>query len=150
MSNSFQANLGRVFYGSGSIVNRTGSSTFDLRPHRPVRLFTDDGSHTPVFGGRSPAIRRTVRIRRHGSHLSSLDSDGSGTLGSGNWPKLGWSSPQDPFRQSTYKFIHAVKVNRMAFTVSYFGFDRHVHSTPPRSPFPYFLPPMLPYQPKYV
>lgn len=122
VSNGFQANLGRVVYGSGSLFKRMGSYKFDLRPQRPLRLFTDDASHTPICGGRSPAVRRTVRIRRHGSHLSSLEFDSSGTLGGsgGNWPKLGWSTPHDPFRQSTYKFIHAVKVNRMAFTVSYF------------------------------
>uniref|UniRef100_A0A0R3TFE3 PI3K/PI4K domain-containing protein n=1 Tax=Rodentolepis nana TaxID=102285 RepID=A0A0R3TFE3_RODNA len=119
VSNGFQANLGRVVYGSGSLFQRMGSSVFDLRPQRSMRLFADDKSHTPLCGGRSPAVRRTVRIRRHGSHLSSLESDSSGSLGgggSGNWPRLGWSTPQDPFRQSRYKFIHAVKVNRMAFT----------------------------------
>ncbi|VUZ48476.1 unnamed protein product, partial [Hymenolepis diminuta] len=81
VSNGFQANLGRVVYGSGSLFKRMGSCTFDLRPQRPLRLFTDDATHTPICGGRSPAVRRTVRIRRHGSHLSSLEFDGSGTLG---------------------------------------------------------------------
>ncbi|KAM3175882.1 hypothetical protein ACTXT7_007639 [Hymenolepis weldensis] len=123
VSNGFQANLGRVVYGSGSLFQRMGSCTFDLRPQRSLRLFTDDVSHTPICGGRSPSVRRPVRIRRHGSPLSSLEFDSSGTFGGsgGNWPKLGWSTPHDPFRQSNYKFIHAVKVNRMAFTES--GFE---------------------------
>lgn len=116
VGNSFQANFGRVVFGSGSLVHRTGNTRLDLKPQRPQRLQTDDGNHMPLFtGGRSPAVRRTVHIRRHGSHLSSLESD----LGS-TWPKLGWSAPPDPFRQSSYKFLHAVKVNRMAFVVSFF------------------------------
>ncbi|KAL5103470.1 Kalirin [Taenia crassiceps] len=111
VGNGFQANFGRVVFGSGSLVHRTGNTRFDLKPQRPQRLQTDDGNHMPLFaGGRSPAIRRTVHIRRHGSHLSSLESD----LGS-TWPKLGGSAPSDPFRQSSYKFLHAIKVNRMAF-----------------------------------
>lgn len=118
VSNGFQANLGRVIYGSGSLVCRSGNSTFGTNLQRPQRLCADDGSQTPTHGGRSPAIRRTVRIGRHGSHLGSLESDSSTfSGGGGNWPKLGWSAQQDPFRQSSYKFIHAIKVNRMAFAV---------------------------------
>ncbi|KAM7541647.1 hypothetical protein Aperf_G00000019770 [Anoplocephala perfoliata] len=108
-SDGFQANLGRVVHGSGSLIYRTGNSTFNANLQRPHRLYTDDTYHPPVYGGRSPAIRRTIRVRRHGSHLGSLESDSGG-----NWPKLGWSAQQDPFRQSSYKFIHAIKVNRMA------------------------------------
>eukprot|EP00108_Taenia_solium_P010800 TsM_001147500 transcript=TsM_001147500 gene=TsM_001147500 len=116
VGNSFQANFGRLVFGSGSLVHRAGNMRLDLKPQRPQKLQTDDGNHTLLFaGGRSPAVRRTVHIRRHGSHLSSLETD----LGS-TWPRLGWSAPSDPFRQSPYKFLHAVKVNRMAFVVSYF------------------------------
>ncbi|KAH9279664.1 hypothetical protein ECG_07509 [Echinococcus granulosus] len=111
VGNSFQANFGRVSFGSGSLVHRTANLRFDVKPQRPQRLQTDDGSHTLLFaGGRSPVTRRAVHIRRHGSHLGSVESDFGST-----WPKLGWSAPPDPFRQSSYKFLQAVKVNRMAF-----------------------------------
>ncbi|VDL57661.1 unnamed protein product [Hymenolepis diminuta] len=62
-------------------------------------------------GGRSPAVRRTVRIRRHGSHLSSLEFDGSGTFpgSGGNWPKLGWSTPCEPKCTSSSAFKGSVE-----------------------------------------
>ncbi|CDS36762.1 DH domain containing protein [Echinococcus multilocularis] len=113
VGNTFQANFGRVIFGSGSLVHRTANLRFDAKPQRPQRLQTDEGGHTLLFaGGRSPAIRRAAHIRRHGSHLGSVECDFGST-----WPKLGWSAPPHPFRQSSYKFLHAVKVNRMAIVL---------------------------------
>ena len=113
--NNFHSNFGCVIYGSGSLVNQR----LDQKFQRPSRLKPEEGYHPlPMPGGRSPGIRRPVHIRRHGSHLGSVDSDISGSSGTTS-TKSGWSTTPDPFRQSAYKFIHAVRVNRMAFAVSF-------------------------------
>ncbi len=127
--NSFPANFGRVLHGSGSHAHRLEStnSEGDYQRRRPLvttSMSDEDSSifsvnhasshsYSGVVGGRSPGLRRTMNIRRHGSHLSSLDAEGGAV-----WPKFSWSSQHDPFRQSSYKFLHSVKVNRMTYMVS--------------------------------
>ena len=110
---NFHSNFGRVFHGSASLVNQTDKKPFGLTTVRPQRLQPEGGVHlSPYPGGRSPGLRRPVNLRRH---VSSIDPDVSPI-----WTKLVWSATADPFRQSPYRFIHSVRVNRLAFAVSIF------------------------------
>lgn len=71
-------------------------------------------SYSGIGGGRSPGLRRAISIRRNGSQLGSLEAE---PAAGPPWHKFSWTSPHDPFKQSSYKFLHSVKVNRMSVMV---------------------------------
>ncbi len=117
--NSFSSHFGRVVRGSGSQAYRSAarglggtlsppisSTVLNETPASPFAFLPNDG--------RAPqnVAHRPSTLRRHAT--STLDGSGA------NFPlrpRLSFSNG-DPFRQSFYRFMYAVKVNNMAFMVS--------------------------------